>query len=114
MRDIVAFELITSSSDLSRELAEYAAVIGMSPEGMDGERVRRIAENCGELRRIAPELRRSAPELRGGPIDSTVEMMKQMRIGKKYSGAKPIEKPSAVAMPFHRNVTGEFDDVRYL
>ena len=36
-----------------------------------------------------------------------------MRIGKKYSGAKPIEKPSAVAMPFHRNVTGEFDDVRY-
>ena len=36
-----------------------------------------------------------------------------MRIGKKYSGAKPIEKPSAVAMPFHRKVTGEFDDVRY-
>ena len=52
--------------------------------------------------------------MRGVPIDSTVEMMKQMRIGKKYSGAKPIEKPSAVAMPFHRNVTGELDDVRYL
>ena len=52
--------------------------------------------------------------MRGAPIDSTVEMMKQMRIGKKYSGAKPIEKPSAVAIPFHRNVTGEFDDVRYL
>ena len=52
--------------------------------------------------------------MRGAPIDSTVEMMKQMRIGKKYSGAKPIEKPSAVAMPFHRKVTGEFDDVRYL
>lgn len=51
--------------------------------------------------------------MRGAPIDSTVEMMKQMRIGKKYSGAKPIEKPSAVAMPFHRKVTGEFDDVRY-
>ena len=77
-----------------------------------------IAQDCAELRRIAPELRqncaRIAPELRGVPIDSTVEMMKQMRIGKKYSGAKPIEKPSAVAMPFHRNVTGEFDDVRYL
>ena len=52
--------------------------------------------------------------MRGAPIDSTVEMMKQMRIGKKYSGAKPMEKPSAVAIPFHRNVTGEFDDVRYL
>ena len=74
------------------------------------EELRRIAPNCAELRRIAP----NCAELRGGPIDSTVEMMKQMRIGKKYSGAKPIEKPSAVAMPFHRNVTGEFDDVRYL
>merc|ERR1719310_919465 len=62
-RDIVAFEFITSSSLLSLEFAEYAAVIEMSP------------------------------------IDSTVEIMKQMRIGKKYSGAKPIEKPSAVAMP---------------
>ena len=43
-----------------------------------------IAPNCAELRRIAPELRG------GVPIDSTVEMMKQMRIGKKYSGAKPV------------------------
>ena len=59
MRDIVAFEDITSSSDLSSELAEYAAVIEMSPG------VRDIAsEECAELRRIlrpnCAELRRSA------------------------------------------------------
>jgi hypothetical protein len=80
------------------------------------ERVRRLAQNCEviDCQNNCAELRPIAPELRGGPIDSTVEMMKQMRIGKKYSGAKPIEKPSAVAIPFHRNVTGEFDDVRYL
>ena len=50
------------------------------------EELRRIAPNCAELRGIAP----NCAELRGGPIDSTVEMMKQMRIGKKYSGAKPV------------------------
>ena len=50
MRDIVAFEDITSSSDLVSELAEYAAVIEMSPEGME----ECVSINCAESRRIAP------------------------------------------------------------
>ena len=63
MRDIVAFEDITSSSDLVSELAEYAAVIEMSPErgwSRASEELRRIAPNCAELRQNRAELRRIA------------------------------------------------------
>ena len=38
-----------------------------------------------------------------------------MAVTRKFGqdGLVPIEKCSEVAMPFHRKVTGEFDDVRY-